>query len=79
MCEPPQHPMNGSIVHFNGTLEHSQAVFQCSDGLFPPDQRVARCIRDITTGRGVWSPNPMDLVCRLDPCEFCCFYIILYP
>ena len=70
--------MNGSIVYFNGTLEHSQAICQCNDGLIPPGQHITTCVRDETTGGGKWSPNPMNVICRLDSCEFISHHIVHY-
>ena len=75
MCEQPQSPVNGSIVYVNGTLENSQAVYQCNDGLFPTGQHITHCVRDDFTGAGKWSPNPMELTCRTDPCEL--YYVEL--
>lgn len=72
MCEQPPSPVNGSIVYVNGTLEHSQAVYQCNHGLFPPGLHITDCVRDDTTGAGKWSPNPMNVMCRPYPCKSYC-------
>ena len=60
-CEIPIVNSNVSL-EYNLTVEGSQLILWCSDGLFPSGVILAEC-----TSRGTWMPDHTELECSVSP------------
>ena len=49
-------------LNYNSTVEGSQLILWCSDGLFPESNVMVQC-----TEGGIWMPNPAELQCSASP------------
>ena len=63
-CGEPQLPINGTLISIPNTVEASEVIFQCNDGLFPREQLTAICMSN-----GRWSPDPASVECHIQSCK----------